>query len=169
MAQIDEDYTARVSLSGSAEATFAALTTTDQLAAWWTEVTGVGTRGGELRFTFGSDSAAAVMRVDAAEPARVVWTCISCHFEDWIGTVVSFDITPTNDGGCDLAFRHHGLTPKLVCYLDCRSGWDHFIPSLQSFIDTGVGNPRNSDADRARREVFARRYAAAVPVLESID
>ncbi len=160
MTQDDEDYTARVSLSGSADAAFVALTTTEGLGAWWTEASGVGTPGGELHFTFGDDGAVAVMRVDVAEPERVVWTCLSCHVTDWVGTTVSFDLAQRDDGGCDLTFRHHGLTPKLECYLDCQSGWDHFIPSLAAFVDTGVGNPRNSEADRARRKVRAQRQTA---------
>ena len=163
----DDDYTNQARLSGSAEIAFAALTTTDGLAAWWTEVSGVGTAGGELRFTFGDDASTAVMRVDTAEPERVVWTCLDCHVADWAGTTVSFDLTPRSDGGCDLFFRHHGLTPKLECYLDCRSGWDHFIPSLQAFVDTGVGNPLDSAADRARRELRAQARERSVATSDS--
>jgi hypothetical protein len=48
-----------------------------------------------------------------------------------------------------------GLTPKLECFVDCKNGWDHFLPSLRQFVDTGVGNPWKSEADLARRE--ARR------------
>jgi hypothetical protein len=47
------------------------------------------------------------------------------------------------------------LTPKLECFVDCKNGWDHFLPSLRQFVDTGVGNPWKSEADLARRE--ARR------------
>jgi uncharacterized protein YndB with AHSA1/START domain len=161
MTENDQDYTAQVKLHGSIEAAFAALTTTDGLAAWWTEVTGSGTRGGELRFTFGSDESAVTMRVDVAEPARVEWACLDCHLSDWIGTTISFALTPRADGGCDLEFRHRGLMPTLECYLDCKSGWDHFLPSLQAFVDTGVGHPRGSDADQARREVRAQRAVLA--------
>ena len=165
----DQDYTAHTTFSGSPEAAFTALTTTDGLTAWWTEVSGVGTRGGELRFTFGDDAAAAVMRVDEATPERVVWTCVSCHFSDWVGTSISFDLAPTADGGCDLFFRHRGLTPKLECYLDCQSGWDHFIPSLRALVDTGVGDPRGSEADRARRQVRAQRRTAALAASNVAD
>lgn len=171
MTAIDEDYTTDVNLRGSAEAAFDALTTTDGLAAWWTEVTGVGTRGGELRFTFGDNARGlTIMRVDVAEPGLVEWTCLSSQAAtDWTGTTLSFALAPRPDGGCDLAFRHHGLTPKLECYLDCKSGWDHFIPSLQAFVDTGVGNPRDSDADRARREVHSQRQAAEAGVARSAE
>jgi uncharacterized protein YndB with AHSA1/START domain len=160
MTSNDDDYTIRVSLRGSADAAFDALTTTGGLAAWWTEVTGVATRGGELRFTFGDESSAVVMRVDVAEPDRVAWTCVGSHVTDWVATTISYDLTPRADGGCDLAFRHHGLTPQLECYLDCKSGWDHFIASLQALVDTGVGNSRGSAADRARREARSQRREA---------
>jgi uncharacterized protein YndB with AHSA1/START domain len=161
MTDNDQDYTAALNLRGSIEVAFDALTTTDGLAAWWTEVSGTGTRGGELRFTFGSDASAVTMRVDGAERGRVEWTCLDCHVSDWVDTSLSFGLTARSDGGCDLEFRHRGLTPKLECYLDCKSGWDHFIPSLQAFIDTGVGRPRGSEADQARRELRAERPVRA--------
>jgi hypothetical protein len=43
--------------------------------------------------------------------------------------------------GCDLLFRHAGLSPQLECYDMCRAGWDQYLPSLRDYIDTGTGNP----------------------------
>ena len=153
-ATMDQDYEARLTVGAAPEAVFAALTTLDGLADWWTEVTGDGTTGGELRFTFGND-VPLVVRVDTAEPVSLVrWTCLECGFlPDWEGTTITFGLSAGARGGCELAFRHHGLTPRLECFQDCRSGWDHFLPSLRAFVETGSGRPRGSDADAARREV----------------
>jgi hypothetical protein len=40
-----------------------------------------------------------------------------------------------------LSFRHIGLVPALVCYVDCESGWDYFLPSLAAHVETGAGMP----------------------------
>lgn len=158
---LDADYTADVTLDASPDAVFAALTTTEGLSAWWTPTTGDGLVGGELTFHFGP-GAAAVMRVDSAEPGDGVrWTNIACHVEDWIGTSVHFDLEPVASGGTRLHFRHTGLTPRLVCFDDCKSGWDHFIPSLAAYAETGTGHPNQSPEDLARRETHARSRTSA--------
>jgi uncharacterized protein YndB with AHSA1/START domain len=158
---LDEDYRSRLTLTASTDAVFDALTTIEGLAAWWTPVTGDGLTGGQLTFSFGSESQA-VMRVDAAErKVGVRWTNIACHVQDWVGTTLHFDLEALPAGGTELRFRHAGLTPRLECFRDCQSGWDHFIPSLGAYVETGVGQPNQSAADLARRETRARRHDSA--------
>jgi len=43
--------------------------------------------------------------------------------------------------GDHIAFRHVGLRPALECFDQCRAGWNHFMPSLVQFLETGVGRP----------------------------
>jgi hypothetical protein len=82
--------------------------------------------------------------------------------EDWVGTSIHFDLTPPASGGTDLDFRHVGLTPRLECFHDCKSGWDHFNPtSLRDYVETGAGHPNGSAADLARREVREQQRAVA--------
>lgn len=158
---LDADYTADLTLDASPDTVFDALTTTEGLTAWWTPTTGNGLAGGELTFHFSPD-AQAVMRVDSAERGvGVRWTNIACQVEDWIGTGVHFDLEPLPSGGTRLHFRHAGLTPQLVCFEDCRSGWDHFIPSLAAYTETGTGHPNQSPEDLARRETLARSRVSA--------
>jgi uncharacterized protein YndB with AHSA1/START domain len=158
---LDQDYQSRLTLTASADAVFDALTTIEGLSGWWTPVTGDGLAGGELTFSFGP-AAQAVMRVDAAERGvGVRWTNLACVVADWVGTTLHFDIEATPAGGTELRFRHAGLTPRLECFRDCKSGWDHFIPSLRAYVETGVGNPNQSEADRARREALAQQRESA--------
>jgi uncharacterized protein YndB with AHSA1/START domain len=158
---LDQDYESQQVIAASPDAVFDALTTLSGLAGWWTSVSGAGLTGGVLTFSFGPE-AYAEMRVDAAERGvGVRWTCTGCHFEDWIGTRVRFDLEAGADGGTELSFRHVGLTPRLECFSDCRSGWDHFIPSLRDYVETGAGSPNQSAADLARREARARQRESA--------
>ena len=158
---LDTDYQSQLTLTASPGAVFDALTTTEGLSAWWTPTTGNGLAGGELTFSFGPGSTA-VMRVDKAERGvGVQWTNVACMMDDWVGTTLHFDIEALPTGGTELRFRHAGLTPRLECFTDCQSGWDHFIPSLGAYVETGVGNPNQSEADLARRAELAQRRESA--------
>lgn len=147
------DYTATLTTDAPPETVFDALTTTAGLAAWWSPVSGDGAEGGELHFDMGAPEGPLVIRVPMAKLATtVVWDVLACPFlPEWTGTTITFDLGRTADGGCELFFRHHGLTPQLDCFETCRRGWDHFLPSLRQYADTGTGNPLGSDADTARR------------------
>lgn len=158
---LDQDYQSGLTLTASADAVFDALTAIEGLSGWWTSVTGDGLTGGELTFSFGP-AALAVMRVDAAERGvGVRWTNVACHLEDWVGTTLRFDIEAMPAGGTELRFRHAGLTPRLECYSDCKSGWDHFIPSLRAYVETGTASPHGSEGDVARREERAQGRGSA--------
>ena len=157
----NRNYEARIITARSPDVVFEALTTLDGLSAWWTTATGDPTAGGEIVFGFGPDAHAA-MRVDSAERGvGVRWTTTACMLEDWVGTSQHFDLEALPDGGTAINFRHIGLTPALECYADCKNGWDHFIPSLQAYLETGAGHPNGSDADTARRADRAARAARA--------
>jgi hypothetical protein len=93
------------------------------------------------------------MRVDvAARPALVQWTCTSCDFlSDWVGTRPTFTIIPLDDGTTELRFRHVGLDQQLECIELCTRSWNHFIPSLRDYIESGQGSPLGRPADVARR------------------
>jgi len=158
---LDQDYESWLTLSAPADVVFDALTTIDGLGAWWTPVTGDGLTGGELTFSFGPTSCA-VMRVDAADRSvGVQWTNLACVVEDWVGTTVHFDIEATPDGGTELHFRHAGLTPRLECFTDCKNGWDHYLPSLRDYVETGGANSSRLQADVAGDETAAQRPQSA--------
>lgn len=157
---LDQDYQARIVSTCSADQVFDALTTLEGLSAWWTTATGNPTPGGDIVFVFGPGSEAA-MHVDSAERGvGVRWTTTACMLEDWVGTSQHFDLEPLPAGGTAINFRHAGLTPRLHCYDDCKNGWDHFIPSLRAYLETGTGNPNGSTSDAARRAERAKRNAA---------
>ena len=148
-----DDYRHTVHVESSPDAVFDALTTLSGLAAWWSPVSGSGEPGGELRFQMNAPEPC-VMRVDVAvRPALVQWTCTSCDFvPDWVGTRPTYTIIPLNDGTTEVRFVHIGLTAKLECIEMCTRGWNHFIPSLRDYIETGTGSPLGSPGDLARRE-----------------
>lgn len=84
--------------------------------------------------------------VTSAEPGqRLAWTVEhSGHaheIEDWIGTVISFAITPA-DGGSEITVTHHGLHPGLECHEVCSTAWDHHLDvGLRALLTGGVAAP----------------------------
>ncbi len=149
----DTDYQAVAPFDAPPEAVFDALTTVSGLASWWAPVSGSGAEGGELRFVFGdADPLVKVIRVDEARrPSTVAWTVLECTFlPDWVGAAPRFELSPRGAGGCELRFRHRGLTPQLECFSACRAGWDQYLASLRSYVESGRGNPSGSDAAGAR-------------------
>jgi len=138
----DADYQAVVLFDTAPEAVFDALTTVSGLAGWWAPVSGSGSEGGELRFVFGDK----VIRVDAARrPSTVAWTVLECAFlPDWVGTAPCFELSPRETGGCELRFRHRGLTPRLECFSSCEAGWGQYLASLHDYVECDHGNPSGS-------------------------
>lgn len=146
------DYQKTIRVQARPDKLFDALTTLSGLAAWWTDVTGSGDTGGELRFSFDPPEPC-VMRVDqATRPFSVRWTVVSCDFlPDWVDTHPTFTITPVGGDASELRFRHQGLTRELECIDQCTRGWDHFLESLRRYAEVGRGMPRGSGAEIARR------------------
>ncbi len=139
---LDTDFEATVSFTSPADAVFDALTTPSGLTGWWMKASGSGLVGGEL--TFVSDGGSVVMRVDTAErPSVVRWTVLASPepFEDWVGTTISFDISPNESGGLRLHLRHTGLTPQLECFDTCRAGWNSSLASLVNYVDSSKDSP----------------------------
>jgi uncharacterized protein YndB with AHSA1/START domain len=138
------DYARRIAFRMPCERVFDAVATLEGLRGWWTPlVQGTPTAGGDVRFDFEGMEEHIVMHVErAARPSSVEWTCVvHTSLEDWAGTRVLFEMAPRGPGGCDLTFRHLGLTPALDCFDDCELGWEHFLGSLVAYVDHGEGRP----------------------------
>ena len=138
----DPGYESAVTLRSPAGAVFDALTTPSGLAGWYcSAVSGNGLAGGELTFRY--DGVPVVMRVDEAErPSVVRWTTlVSEPLPDWVGTTVSFEISPDGNGGTRVQFRHAGLTPRLDCFDFCAQQWAGYLASLAGYVDSGQGKP----------------------------
>ena len=148
------DYRISVRINAPAGAVFDAVTTTEALSAWWSQVTGSGMTGGDLRFPMVADHQPLLIHVDeATRPTTVRWTVTECTFmEDWVGTHPTFTITRIDNDSCDLVFEHRGLDDQLECKDMCSRSWDHFVgTSLRELAESGTGAPNRSPRDLARR------------------
>jgi uncharacterized protein YndB with AHSA1/START domain len=138
------DILHRVGIRSTVVEVYAALTTAEGLAGWWTTDThGDGDAlGGVLRFRFpagGFDMK--VLELDAA--GRVLWEVVDGP-EEWIGTQVDWRLEQVDDYTIVL-FGHRGWREPVEFMHHCSTKWAVFLMSLKSLIETGKGAPSPDD------------------------
>ncbi|NED99529.1 SRPBCC family protein [Phytoactinopolyspora halotolerans] len=125
------------------EKVYEALTTIEGLAGWWTDDTkGSAEVGGVLEFRFppgGFD-----MEVLEQRPSeRVVWRVVDGP-EEWIGTIVDWDLRQDGDYTIVL-FKHQGWKEPVEFMHHCSTKWATYLMSLKSLVETGEGAPSPRD------------------------
>jgi uncharacterized protein YndB with AHSA1/START domain len=141
-----DSYTTEFTVDRTPDEVFAAVT---DVRGWWSEtITGGTARAGdEFSFTDQGIPFSRIRVTDAVPGRRVAWRVEDAYLafvddhDEWTGTTVTFELTPTASGTA-LRFTHHGLRPVSACYQDCSRGWDYcFTTSLRDLITTGTGRP----------------------------
>jgi uncharacterized protein YndB with AHSA1/START domain len=129
--------------SSSLEKVYAALTTIEGLAGWWTTRTeGETGVGGVIRFRFGAGGFD--MKVLELQPARrVLWQVVDGPAE-WIGTKVSWDLRQEGDWSLIL-FKHQGWQEPVDFMHHCSTKWAVFLISLKALLETGTGAPHPNE------------------------
>jgi uncharacterized protein YndB with AHSA1/START domain len=137
------DILHRIGVASSPDEVYAALTTIEGLAGWWTEdVDGDAGVGGVLRFRFppgGFD-----MSVLEARPAELVLWEVVDGPEEWIGTRIRFRLR-REDGFTIVLFEHEGWKQPVEFMHHCSTKWAIFLMSLKDLIETGKGAPSPRD------------------------
>lgn len=141
-------------LAATPAAVYAALTTPQGLQGWWTHSCDVATHvGGKTTFRFGRTHKV-LQNIKLVPDREVFWHCVEANIEipgvtkkdEWVGTDMVFKLTPVEGGKTRLDFEHIGLTPAFECYEQCEGGWNLFLGSLQSLVETGEGTPHLAEA-----------------------
>lgn len=137
------DILHRIGVISSPAEVYAALTTVDGLAGWWTRDTdGDSAVGGVLRFRFkqgGFD-----MKVLETRPGELVrWEVVDGPAE-WIGTLIRFELKQEGDFTIVL-FRHEGWREPVEFMYHCSTKWATFLMSLKQLVETGKGDPAPHD------------------------
>ena len=144
------DILHRVGATVSPAEVYAALTTTDGLAGWWTEDTkaegDAGEVGGVIRFRFAGapEPAGFDMLVRDLRPGeRVLWEVVDGP-EEWIGTEVVFELSREEDFTI-VMFAHTGWRAAVPFMNHCSTKWATFLMSLKQLVETGSGQPAPHD------------------------
>jgi uncharacterized protein YndB with AHSA1/START domain len=138
-----DDYAYEMQVQVPVAQVIEAVTDDTEIGRWWTAVTRSERHDDNVRLFMRGDAPFVSFTVEHAPgTSAVTWTVTDCAvMADWVGTKPSFSVQPNDDGTCTIAFRHIGLSPALECFDQCRAGWNHFMPSLHQFLETGDGRP----------------------------
>jgi hypothetical protein len=136
------DYTYDMHVDAPPDRVVAAVTDDALIRAWWTAATSSERHGDDV-VLFSGDRQTFVSFTIHCTPGigTVTWAVTACVVDDWVGTTPSFSVHGNADGTSTVRFRHVGLRPALECFDMCRAGWNHFMPSLHQFLETGEGRP----------------------------
>ncbi|GIH15412.1 SRPBCC family protein [Rugosimonospora africana] len=137
------DILHRIGVTSSPDEVYAALTTTDGLAGWWTEDTdGDADVGGVLQFRFipgGFD----IKVLETSPATSVLWEVVDGP-DEWLGTQIRFDLKREDDFTIVL-FRHEGWREPVEFMYHCSTKWATFLMSLKRLVETGKGEPAPHD------------------------
>ncbi len=127
-------------VDGSQSEIYKQLTTIDGLRKWWTNQTTGSTELGEfIDFRFGERYHIQMKVINAEQNNLVQWQCTHAD-EDWIGTVVTFNLQE-NDGKTLLKFTHDRWPTHGDFFAHCNLSWAKYLLSLRELIEIGVGKP----------------------------
>lgn len=142
-----ENYQKKFEVNKSAQTVYAALT--DHVADWWSDdLTGSAMRlGDQFDIAFGQTRKTMEI-VEAKCSQQIVWKCVKAHIDlaslknksEWVGTTMIWTLE-TDGQRTILHFLHEGLNRNFECYQVCEAGWDAFLASLQTYLNTGKGKP----------------------------
>ena len=138
------DILHKVGIKSSSPAdVYKALTTIEGLSGWWTSNTqGESKVGGVIQFRFGAGGFD--MKVLELRLAKhVLWQVVDGP-EEWIGTIVSWELKQEGDWIIVL-FKHQGWKEPVEFMHHCSTKWGVFLLSLKSLLETGKGVPAPND------------------------
>lgn len=143
------DIVHRIGVKAPLSEVYAALSTVEGVAGWWTrEASGESKLGGAVRVVFRNLAGEEMGRVDfelrTLEPNKAVSWRFTAGPPEWIGTDVTFDLS--RDGDTTLvSFGHRNWREPVEFMAHCSMKWAVFLLSLRQLVETGHGNPAPED------------------------
>ena len=139
------DILHRVGVAAPPAAVYDQLATTSGLQNWWThDVRGVSAVGEKVSFFFGAPDRFFVMEVVELEPDdRVTWRVVD-GADEWIDTLITFDIV-AREHETIVLFKHAGWREPVEFMSHCSTKWGSYLLSLLASVETGTGRPFPDD------------------------
>ncbi len=143
------DIIHRIGIKAPVAKVYAALSTVEGVAGWWTrETTGASTPGGSVNVRFLSPKGDEVGRMEfevvRLDPNSAVQWRFRAGPEEWIGTDVTFDLSQDGDTTVVL-FGHRHWREAVEFTAHCSMKWSTFLLSLRALVETGQGRPSPDD------------------------
>lgn len=118
------------------EKIYAAISTQQGIASWWSTHNNAEPRVGSVyRISFGSDYYKDIMVSELVPGKKVVWDILHAHPE-WLNTKVVFEINE-EDGQSVLRFAHSGWQAYTDMFGQCSHHWGIYLQNLKIFCEKG--------------------------------
>ena len=143
------DIVHRVGIKAPASKVYAALSTIDGLADWWTRATTGSAQVGEaIAFRFHTETGAEIggfdMDVLELVPDQKVRWRVSAGPAEWVGTDIEFALS-RQDEHTIVMFGHRKWHEEGEFMAHCSTKWATFLLSLRDLVETGKGRPAPHD------------------------
>jgi uncharacterized protein YndB with AHSA1/START domain len=143
------DIIHRIGIKAPVSKVYAAVSTVEGIAGWWTRATtGQSKLGATFKVVFHSPTGSEVGKmhfdfVDLKADEAARWRCTSGPAE-WIGTHVTFELAQDGDYTV-VRFGHRDWREAVDFTAHCSMKWATFLLSLRDFIEAGQGKPAPDD------------------------
>ena len=140
------DIIHRVGIKAPVSDVFAAVSTVDGVAGWWTkETTGAGNEI-DVRFLrpSGEEIGGMAFEVTELDPNKKVQWRFKSGPEEWLGTDATFDLYQDGENTI-LLFGHRNWREPVEFMAHCSMKWATFMLSLKELVETGRGKPSPND------------------------
>jgi uncharacterized protein YndB with AHSA1/START domain len=143
------DIIHRVGIKAPAAQVYAALSSIDGLAAWWTRATtGQSQVGGVVAFRFHTETGAEIggfdMDVLELVPGETVRWRVKDGPAEWVGTDIEFRLS-REDEHTIVMFGHRHWREEAAFMAHCSTKWATFLLSLRDQVERGEGRPAPHD------------------------
>jgi len=143
------DIVHRIGIKAPASKVYAALSTIDGIAGWWTEkTTGNSKVGGSFAVRFftpaGEEIGGFEMEVlELTLDQKVRWR-VKAGPAEWVGTNIEF-ILSRQDDYTIVMFGHRKWREEVEFMAHCSTKWAVYLLSLRELVETGKGKPAPHD------------------------
>ena len=144
------DIIHRIGIKASPTEVYAALSTVDGVAGWWTrDTTGESTVGGVITVRFLDHGAVREkgrmdLEVIRLDPGKEVRWRVKAGPQEWVGTDVTFSLSQA-DGQTVIVFGHRNWREAVEFTAHCSMKWATFLLSLRELVERGSGRPSPDD------------------------
>jgi uncharacterized protein YndB with AHSA1/START domain len=143
------DIIHRIGIKAPVAKVYAALSTVEGVAGWWTkETSGDSKPGGTVTARFrkpsGQEIGKMAFEVVTPKPNQEVRWRFTAGPEEWLGTEVTFNLSQEGDDTLIL-FGHRNWREAIEFTAHCSMKWATFLLSLRELVETGKGQPSPDD------------------------
>jgi uncharacterized protein YndB with AHSA1/START domain len=118
---------------------WAALTTQEGLAGWWS--TEVDVDGDRVSFTFAGDFNPVMEVTRRVQGRELEWRCTAGH-DKWMDNTFPFELVALDDARTRLRFsQHYAVELSDDDYGTYNFNWGYYLESLRLLCTTGAGRP----------------------------